>query len=151
MRNKTILFIVAALAFTMVSCNTKKSGNDTTAIDNIRLAFNAAYNSKNLQSLDSLIDVNAIWSVPQAPAITGKDGIISIYSNLFTNGNSSLEIKAGDIQINGDWAMLTADYSRTDTVKTDTASTAQNVTGHCILAFKKQEDGSWKIARDIWN
>jgi ketosteroid isomerase-like protein len=47
--------------------------------------------------------------------------------------------------------MLTADYSRTDTVKTDTASTAQNVTGHCILAFKKQEDGSWKIARDIWN
>lgn len=151
MKNKTSLLLVAIIAITMASCSSKNSEKDTLAIDNVRLAYNAALNAHNVQALDSLIDVDAIWSIPGAPVIVGKDSIVAAYANAFFTDHSALEVKSGDLQMSGDWAILTAEFSRSDTLMMDTVSIVNQVSGHNLLAFKKQADGTWKIARDIWN
>jgi len=151
MKNRTSLLLVVTVAITMASCCSKNSEKDILAIDNVRLAFNTAFGTHDIQALDSLVDADAIWSIPGAPTIFGKDSVVAAYAGAFKSDHSALEIKPGDIQASGDWAILTTEFIRTDTMIMDTASMVTQVSGHNLLAFKKQSNGSWKIARDIWN
>lgn len=122
---------------------------DNAVIDKVRLDFNTAYNEGNAKALAALITRNGIWMPPGEPTVFGQGNIKARYAKLFTNVSSRFELKAGDIQLLGDWAYLSGDWSRADTPKAGGA--VNNVSGHYLLIVKKQPDGTWKIARDIWN
>ena len=80
----------------------------------------------------------------------GKDSVLASYTALFRAIHGKLDVKAGDIQIGGDWAILTTTYIRTDTIL-GAEQMIKQISGDNTFAFKKQADGSWKLARDIWN
>jgi uncharacterized protein (TIGR02246 family) len=124
-------------------------GKDNPVIDKVRLDFNVAFNESNSQAIAELIDPDAIWLIPGEPVIVGQNNIVAQYSNYFTKVRSTLELKPGDIQMCGDWAYLNGGFSRSDTPVSGGA--VQNVSGHYLFVLKKQADGAWKIARDIWN
>jgi len=125
------------------------AAQDNAAIDKVRLDFNAAYNEGNAKALTGLITRDGIWMPPGEPTVFGQGNIKARYAKLFTNMSSKFELKAGDIQLSGDWAYLSGDWSRVDTPKAGGA--VKNVSGHYLLIVKRQPDGTWKIARDIWN
>lgn len=150
MRKKMVVCIVALVTIALSGCTVKNSENEVAAIDAVRLAYNAAYNAKSLQAMDSIFDADAIMMIPEMPSLVGKDSILAGYASAFPTSHSWLEIKAGDIQVSGDWAFLTAEYDRADTLMMGDASKVMQLTGHNLLVFKKQVDGSWKLARDIW-
>lgn len=125
------------------------AGQDNAVIDKVRLDFNAAYNEGNAKALAGLITRDGIWMPPGEPTVFGQGNIKTRYTKIFTNVSSKFELKAGDIQLLGDWAYLSGDWSRVDTPKAGGA--VKNISGHYLLIVKKQPDGTWKIARDIWN
>jgi uncharacterized protein (TIGR02246 family) len=125
------------------------AGQYNEAIDKVRLDFNAAYSEGNAQMLAGLITPDGIWMPPGEPTVFGQGNIKTRYAKLFTSMNSKFELKAGDIQLLGDWAYLSGDWSSLDTPKA--GGSVKSVSGHYLLIVKKQPDGSWKITRDIWN
>lgn len=152
MKHTCIPLIITVFALIMVSSCSTDSTKEAAAIDQVRQAFNAAFNSEDIQAMESIIDENAIWSISGISPIDGRDSVLAAYNKAFSTSNSWLEVNEGDLQISGDWAILTTTFNRSDTVySNDSLSNVVEVFGNNMLVFKKQADKSWKIARDIWN
>lgn len=152
MKHTCILLIITVFALIMVSSCSTDSTKEAAAIDQVRQAFNTAFNSEDIQAMESIIDENAIWSISGISPIDGRDSVLAAYSKAFSTSNSWLEVNEGNLQISGDWAILTTTFNRSDTVySNDSLSNVVEVFGNNMLVFKKQADKSWKIARDIWN
>jgi len=146
---RSVLF-VGLIAMSLLSCKTKNAEGDIQSVDQVRIAFLNAFNTCDVQAIGSLVDADAIWSVPGQPLVMGKDSVLASYTALFSAVHGKLDVKAGDIQIGGDWAILTTTYTRIDTIL-GAEPMIKQISGDNTFAFKKQADGSWKLARDIWN
>jgi ketosteroid isomerase-like protein len=55
----------------------------------------------------------------------------------------------GEVVVSGDWAFRRYSYELTLTPRAGGASSSN--TGHGIHILRRQDDGSWKVAKDIWN
>lgn len=142
-----IAFIVIMLLVS--SSGLALAGGNDAAIDKVRLDFNAAFNAGNAQAIGNLIDDNGIWLPPGQASITGKDNIAARYVKYFAKVRSKFELKPGNIQTCGAWAFISGDFTRDDTPKA--GGTVKQYSGHYLFVLKKQPDGKWKIARDIWS
>ncbi|NNL34917.1 MAG: nuclear transport factor 2 family protein, partial [Silicimonas sp.] len=60
---------------------------------------------------------------------------------------SAMEISPEETVIMGDWAFSRGNYTAALTRQ----GNAVNVDGKFMTIFKRQDDGSWKIYRDIFN
>ena len=149
MKNKLKIVVIAIMTITMASCVINSQEKDKTAIDKVRLDFTAAFNKSDAKALDPLIDQNAVWQMVGFPTMTGKDNIVAAYASVFTTVQSKLDLQPGDIQLSEGCAVLSGDFTRTNELLADHIVTY--FAGHYLMAFKKQEDGTWKISRDIWN
>lgn len=151
MKSTLLLMIISVLALIGSGCTTNHE-QEASSIDLVRQAFNAAFTAEDIQALDAIIDDQAIWSILGQPPVHGKDSILASYERTFPSTRSWLEINEGDLQIAGNWAIMTTTYNRSDTFYCKENETkVVNIIGHNMLVFKKQADKSWKIARDIWN
>ena len=142
-------FVLAILMMLISDSGVVFAGQDDAAIDKVRLDFNAAFNEGKAEAMDQLIDLNGIWLPAGRPTIVGKDNIVKHYSDYFAKVRSKFELKPGDIQACDGWAFMSGAFSRADTPKA--GGKAKQVSGQYLLVLKKQPDGTWKIARDIWN
>ena len=126
------------------------AGADEAAIDKVRLAFNAAYSAGDAKAMGALLDRDAVWMPPTGEkAIVGADKGAARYAAFFEKTRSAFELQPGTIQISGGWAFLNGPWRRPDAEKKTGKSMKHG--GYHLMAFKKQADGGWKIARDIWN
>jgi len=141
--------VLAAFMMLISGSGTALAGQDDAAIEKVRLDFNAAFNEGNAEAIGRLIDADAIWMPPGKPAIAGKDSIAKIYSANFSKKRSKFELKPGIIQSCDGWAFLSGAFTRADTPKA--GGKAMQASGNYLFVLKKQPDGTWKIARDIWN
>lgn len=146
---RSTFFALIVIMLLVSSSGPVLAGDDATAIDKVRLDFNAAFNEGNTQAISGLIDDNCIWLPPGKPSIVGKDKIVADYANHFAKVRSQFELKPSNIQVCGGWAFMCGDFTRVDTPKA--GGTAQRVSGHYLFVLKKQPDGKWKITRDIWS
>jgi len=93
---------------------------------------------------------DAVILPPGGPAIEGRSTILAWAEGWASSADVEIEVDTivDEIEIMGDWAFVRLTIARTirspeqdprvDVVKT-------------IQIHRRQEDGSWKIARDIWN
>lgn len=155
MRKKRIMSarMVCAIfvaVFALSSPGTVLAMDDEAAINRVRLAFNTAYNAGDANAMAVLIDRDAVWMPPTGEqAIVGVQEIIARYTAFFQKTRSAFELQPGKIQISGRWAFLDGPWHRTDSAIQGGKLKLHG--GYYMMAFKKQSDGSWKIARDIWN
>ncbi|MRR15606.1 MAG: SgcJ/EcaC family oxidoreductase [Deltaproteobacteria bacterium] len=123
---------------------------DETAVDKVRLAFNAAYSAGDAKAIASLIDRDAVFLPPAGEqAIIGAQKIAARYAAFFEKTHSAFELKPGKIEICGQWAFLSGSWNRKDSARAGGPMMQHG--GYYMMVLKKQSDGSWKIARDIWN
>jgi ketosteroid isomerase-like protein len=128
-----------------VACAAKENA----PIDKVRSDFNAAFSTGNAEAMSRLIDGNAVWLPPGRPSSVGKEPITAWYADYFKKFRSKIDLKSGDIQVCDGYAFMSGDFSRADSPKA--GGTVKKVSGHYLFVLKKQPDGTWKIARDIWN
>lgn len=125
------------------------AGADDAAIDKVRLDFNAAFNAGNAEQIAQIIDDGAIWLPFGKATLVGKEKITTHYANYFSRVRARFELKPGVIVSDTELAVVSGDFTRSDTPKA--SGTTKRVSGHYLLTLKKQADGSWKIIRDIWS
>ena len=100
--------------------------------------------------MGALIDRDAVWMPPTGEkAIVGVDKGAARYTAFFEKTRSAFELLPGTIQVSGGWAFLGGPWHRSDAEKKTGKSMKHG--GYYLMVFKRQADGGWKIARDIWN
>ena len=113
----------------------------------------AASKTKDLAVLVSLCTDDCIMIPPDEDPIIGKEAIkLWIQRNLEQERDYQITEYVHDfkeVNLLGDWAFEWGTFSGTAQPKT--GGTPIRSTGKLFRILKQQSDGSWKIARSIWN
>ncbi|SMP62675.1 conserved hypothetical protein [Desulfonatronum zhilinae] len=136
--------------FLLLGLSTRSVAMDNLeAIDAVRMNFNAASMASDALALADLLDKDAVWAPPGQPAILGREAIKAFYVNRFADKRTVITLHPGAIQLMGDWAVLHSTFSRLDADRLNREE--QTYAGNYLWILRKQQDGAWKVAYDIWN
>ncbi len=136
--------------FLLLGLSTRSVAMDNLeAIDMVRMHFNAASMASDASALADLLDRDAVWAPPGQTAILGREAIKTFYVNRFADKRTVITLHPGAIQLMGDWAVLHSTFSRVDADRLD--QDEQKFSGNYLWVLRKQPDGIWKVAHDIWN
>ena len=120
---------------------------DEAAIGEIWNAYEAARVEGDAEAWLALWDEGGVQMPPGMPA-RGKDVLVVGVPKAFeAMPASAMEITPAETVIMGDWAFSRGNYTATQTVQGNTVE----VDGKFMTIFRRQDDGEWKIYRDIFN
>jgi uncharacterized protein (TIGR02246 family) len=149
-RKLVIIFLVMSVLFA-ISCTEKKYDEeaDKTAIAELREQEMVAFSSADVSALETLFTTDTKVMPPNGPAATGTEGLRAFAENMFSMVNVQGEYTSSELTLLGDWAFerLTMNLTLTPVGGGEPVTE----TGKCLHIYKRQADGSWKIAQDIWN
>ena len=114
------------------------------ALEHAADQFVDAFNRGDAIGVAALYAVDAKILPPGSDVIAGRDAIEAFWTAGLTSGPATLFLEELEMDYNGDLAYKVGRYRLTS---------GGNVleAGKYTEVWKKQADGSWKIAVDIWN
>lgn len=140
LKNSLIIFSAVVL----LSC--QQSTPQLTAEDEAAIrAANETYvklvRTADWNTLSQLITDDTIWMPPDVPALEGKQAVLDWMATF--PANPEIWVTPVEIERSGDIAFVRGTY------KIGSGETA--VEGKYLEIRRRQADGSWPIARTIWN
>ena len=132
-----------------VAVESPASEADEAAIKGIHLRETQAIKGKDVAHFLALFDSDAVLMPPDGPPIVGKAALRSWFLRLTDGHSIDLDFSVDEIKVTAEWAFERFSFRRTVTP----AGGGEPITvrGKGNHVFRRQSDGSWKIARDIWN
>jgi ketosteroid isomerase-like protein len=150
---RTILFTL--LAAYLISCNSAASP-EAPATSNFNLDSVKAYIAEMNKSYGKRFTTNdrafyneryckdAAVYCPNVPAVQGIDSIITFFYGSGNNGEAVIELPPNNIYGNADLVVEDGTFNFPD-------GKGGSVDKGKFIALWKQEDGKWKLFREIWN
>ena len=126
--------------------NTEKDVAAVNAMQDREIAM-AATGSPD--SLATVATNDAELMPPDEPAVHGLDAMKKWAETTFSQASLSGRYTSSDVTISGDLAVARYTGELTITPKAGGAPVTEHIKG--IHVMKRQPDGSWKIAQDVWN
>ena len=83
-----------------------------------------------------------------APRVDGRANIQGFWQGAIKAGLRDLTLKALEVHGTGDMAYEVGEVSYS---APDSSGQRKTATGKYIVVWKKQQDGTWRLYRDIWN
>ncbi|MFQ5928226.1 MAG: YybH family protein [Acidobacteriota bacterium] len=123
---------------------------DVEAINKVREQEAAVINAGDIEGFMAIVTDDAIMMPPNESPVTGKESIrswLQDFLDQFTIKNYSPSDP--EVVVAGDWAFERFSFAWTLVPVGGGEPTQDN--GKCIHIYHRQPDGSWKLARDIWN
>jgi uncharacterized protein (TIGR02246 family) len=153
--NMKILLIPAAALLFLTACTAPPPppppdtrAADEKAIRDQETAAAQAWNAKDLDKILALYADDATLMLPNAPAVAGKTAMTPLLKGALADRNFALTIQNISVEASkgGDLGFVRGTYvvNATD-LKTKKATMEK---GNYVIVYKKQADGSWKIAAD---
>lgn len=151
MKYSIIIFVSLAL---LISCSNvetateKQNGFDITAVKNHILNMNQSY-SKRFTTSDTAYYaerycIDAVVYCPGLPAIKGRDSINAFFYANGANKEATIELPVGNIYGNEELVVEEGTYNFPD-------GKGGSMDNGKFMALWKQENGQWKLFREIWN
>jgi uncharacterized protein (TIGR02246 family) len=122
---------------------------DLVAIRKIIDEYRDGYNTGNLSKVMNLWTEDGVVMPSGEPYVIGKEAIEDWKGVYFKQYNFNLQSISDEVQIGGDWAFNRGTYRMVMTPRNGGAPVSE--TGKFIQIFRREPDGSWKIARDMGN
>jgi ketosteroid isomerase-like protein len=151
MRDRVSLLLAAiALALLHVGCQPRAPETELEAINTLQGQVDAAIMAGDTESYVALIAEDAVLMPPNAPPVIGKDAIRSwnqtVSQQFRIEGYTPVD---NEVVLAGKWAFrrATADW----TLRPLVGGEPIHDSGKFIIIYERQADGSWRVARDIWN
>ena len=118
-------------------------------MENVREECATAMRAGDVESFMAIVTDDAVLMPPNEPAVTGKEAIRAWTQLFFEQFSIEPTISVKEVEVVGDWAFERADYTFRLTPVAGGAVMQENIKNLRVL--QRQSDGSWKIAREIWN
>ncbi len=121
-------------------------------VDAVNALLEQAVKAFNAGDVDAFMDCfadDAVWMLPNQPAITGKEAARTWYQDVFERTAFDVTPYTDDLMVAGEWAYARRTY-KGEAVR---RATGQHISrgSKRISILHRQTDGAWKIAHDIWN
>jgi uncharacterized protein (TIGR02246 family) len=130
---------------------------DSVAISRVLSQWVDAYRRGDADALARLHTEDAVMLPDDAIAFSGREAILAWYKEMFegrppAEEGEDRQVESSwaddEIQVGGDWGFYRGTYRFA--WKTPAGETRE-VRGKDITILRRQSDGSWKIAREMWN
>jgi uncharacterized protein (TIGR02246 family) len=153
-RNRPLSLILAAAyaASFFAGCSQAPAPVDTRkaaegALNATSEEFAKAVDAKDLDKIVGYYTDDAVLFVPSGPAAVGKDAVRKAWQGFLAGPPSRIEVSGTiiDVAASDELAFERGSYSNTIT---DAKGKTTVMTGKLVDVWKKQADGSWKIAAD---
>ena len=151
MRIQPSVAILPFIALTLSSCQpaSEQTEADVAAIQALTEEWSAAFNAGDVARIVALYTDDAIRMPPGAPTYTGIEAIEQVWSGIFEQYSGNLAWPTEEIVVAGNWGFHRGTYTATLTPLA--AGEVEKQDGKVLVICRKQADGSWKLAREIWN
>lgn len=126
--------------------NTEK---DVAAINAVQDREIAMVGVASPDSLLTIVTSDADYMPPDEPAVHGHDALRKWAETMFSQVTVSGRYTSSDVTVSGDLAVARYVGEVTFTPKAGGKPFTDHLKG--IHVMKRQPDGSWKIAQDVWN
>jgi uncharacterized protein (TIGR02246 family) len=151
-RSQSLVAGAAIAALIFAACSEPPAPVDRRKADEaaIRAAGDAlgqAFEAKDLEKSLSFYVDDPVLIVPKSPAVIGKDALRKAFQPFMAVPGLKLSTSGViiDVAQSGDLAFERGSFTNTIT---DSKGKTTTETGKLVLVWKKQADGSWKIAAD---
>ena len=119
-------------------------------LDSLREAHVAALNAGDGDAWVACFTADAVQMPPNAPANVGAENIRGWSGGMLAVFGVEFALSPEEVQPAGpEWAFERGTYTITLTPKTG-GDPIRDV-GKYITLYQRQADGTWRMARDIWN
>lgn len=122
---------------------------ESETISQVRNEFVDAFNRADIERMTALITDDMVGMPPNQLPVIGKDATRSWWNEGFSAGRSRLTVSPQELEVAGDWAFDRFTWVM-ETTPTGGGTSAIDK-GKCVWILRRQHDGSWKLARAIWN
>ena len=152
MKTKFVLSgCVSLLSFALLSAvSAADTKNIEQTLRDLDAQWSSAAGAKDLEKTISFYSQDAIVLPTNAPAATTRDAIRNTWKELLASPGLAISWKTTKVEVakSGDIAYTTGTY---ELAMNDASGTPINDRGKYVEVWKKQADGKWKVAVDIWN
>ena len=126
-----------------------KTEVDIEVINRVREAHIAALNSGNVEAWVALFTDDGVQMPPNAPANVGQEMIRSWSQAFLDTFRTEFRLLVDEVRLTDDWAFERGTYTITLTLKA--GGELLHDVGKYITIYQRQAEGTWGVARDIWN
>jgi uncharacterized protein (TIGR02246 family) len=151
-----VLLSTAIVGCTTRSSETKSSGDatkgagasDLAAISRVHQEYVAAHNNSDADRIVALFTDDAVLMPMDEPSISGRQAIRDHYEEFFDQNPSAIELSPVETRVAGDWAF---ERIQVKVTLPDGGHDRRQAEVKYLWILQRQQDGSWKIARAIYN
>ena len=148
-----LLFAFSCTAFPaekVVVDDTAQEEADIQAIHRMYEQWDEAANADDDVANVLRVTDDIIWMESNRPAIVGKDALLEAFQSSSEDYSyQDMKTVVEEIRLAGDWAYVRSSYSATMVPK-DGGDPSPQI-GKIVDILERQSDGSWKMARDMYN
>jgi ketosteroid isomerase-like protein len=149
-RGFALCFLSLAVSCTRPQAAPDTSAADRSAIDVALESFLAGMRASDCNALLGLLATDVVIVPPNMPPASGPDGFRSWCESVFSQVKTkAVTIANRDVTIAGDWGIEHGSFEWTVVPAAGGADVRDQ--GNFVAIYHRQADGSWKLARDIWN
>jgi uncharacterized protein (TIGR02246 family) len=109
----------------------------------------AAFHRRDVAGLVELYTEDVVLLPDGEPAIVGRPAARAAHEAFFERWEARQEIDNTEIVVAGDWAFMRGSWLLT--LEPRAGGDETRVRGKHLVIWRRQPDGAWKVARDIWN
>jgi uncharacterized protein (TIGR02246 family) len=159
MRHPAHWIVVVIAAAALEACASKaeqpaqvgqaNNEKDVAAINAVQDREIAVASMGNADSVAMVGTDDAVLMPPDEPAVHGRDAMKKWAETMFSQASLSGRYTSSDVTVSGDLAVVRYTGELTMTPKAGGAPVTERIKG--IHVMKRQPDGTWKIAQDVWN
>jgi uncharacterized protein (TIGR02246 family) len=142
---KSVTLAMLALVFLSP---TVFAGSDADAIAEGGLSWEKAYNSEDGTAVAALYTTDAALLPPGGARVEGQQAIADFWAGAIASGLANVELETTELEFFDDTATEIGYLA--GTVPADGGGTTA-VAGKFIVVWKRGDDGTWRLHRDIWN
>jgi ketosteroid isomerase-like protein len=125
------------------------SVNDRDIIERQRAEYVDAFNRQDIRVMTDYVALDIDAMAPGRAAIRGIDAQLHFWHEGFATATSLLMVVPEDLELMGDVAVERHRWVLDSLTKRDGMPIHDE--GKGIWIWRRQTDGSWKVARSIWN
>jgi uncharacterized protein (TIGR02246 family) len=133
----------------MIANKKASAGVEEAAIDRLREIHVTSVNAGHANTWAACFTDDGVQMPPHFGTNVGKTAVLGWCNGFMNLFACRFSLSVEEVRIAADWAFERGRYDITLTPRSGGQPMEDN--GKYITIYQRQSDGSWKIARDIWN